>query len=500
MSPVWSVIPPFATRASLVACLTVSVAIAGCDGSTDPDHGPPASFAKHDGDEQTGVAGVAVARAPALRITDAENRPVPNVEVTFVVASGGGSVQGGVADTDGDGVATAGGWTLGALNGANTLTASTEGTVRATFAATGVSGAAAALVKVAGDNQTAAQGALVTVAPSVRVRDANNNPVAGVGVTFAVTGGAGSITGGVTTSGVDGIATIGSWRLGNAGQNALSATSTGLATVSFAAVTRGCVPVGTIAIGEAQSGTLATTDCRLGGYYMDWWTFTTESQVVVSFTQSATTFDAFLELYASDFPVATDDDASETTTDAAFRAILAPGTYNVAPSTFLQNATGDYTIAAATAAENIPGCAFTFVTPGITSSQVLESTDCQATETGVFYFDPFPILMRAGRQYTITMSSTVFDTWLELYTAAGGAPVAVNNDAVGTDARIVFTPTATNFFIIDASSNLVTTSGAYTLQIQESGGGAERPAAAHGAAAVAVPHNRGSMPGLSRKR
>src|SRR5687768_11374281 len=152
-------------RAARRAAVITSTFLAACDGSTGPDHGPPASFAKHDGDQQTGVAGAALAQAPALRITDADDRPVPGIEVTFAVASGGGSIQGALADTDDDGVATAGGWTLGALMGANTVTASTDGVVRATFSATGTAGAATALVKVAGDNQAAVQTTLVPVAP-----------------------------------------------------------------------------------------------------------------------------------------------------------------------------------------------------------------------------------------------------------------------------------------------------------------------------------------------
>jgi len=70
----------------------------------------------------------------------------------------------------------------------------------------------------------------VPTAPSVIVRDANGNPVAGVSVTFAVASGGGTVapTSPVTT-GANGIAAVTSWTLGTtAGPNTLTATATGL--------------------------------------------------------------------------------------------------------------------------------------------------------------------------------------------------------------------------------------------------------------------------------
>jgi hypothetical protein len=82
----------------------------------------------------------------------------------------------------------------------------------------------------AGNSQSAAAGSAVATAPSVIVRDANNNPVANVGVTFAVVSGGGTITGATAVTDVNGIATVGSWTLGAAaGANTLTATVDGLA-------------------------------------------------------------------------------------------------------------------------------------------------------------------------------------------------------------------------------------------------------------------------------
>ncbi|MBK8004503.1 MAG: hypothetical protein IPK12_11350 [Gemmatimonadetes bacterium] len=70
----------------------------------------------------------------------------------------------------------------------------------------------------------------MATAPEVRVTDLSGNPVSGVSVTFAVTGGGGNITGGAATTDGLGHATLGSWTLGTtAGSNTLTATSAGLA-------------------------------------------------------------------------------------------------------------------------------------------------------------------------------------------------------------------------------------------------------------------------------
>ena len=79
------------------------------------------------GNNQTGLVGFALNVRPGVRLTDAGNAPVPNVSVTFAVASGGGSVTGATVNTNADGVAQVGNWILGGSAGPNTLTATVSG-------------------------------------------------------------------------------------------------------------------------------------------------------------------------------------------------------------------------------------------------------------------------------------------------------------------------------------------------------------------------------------
>ena len=102
--------------------------------------GPAAGIAIQAGNNQRAHVGTAVAVAPAVLVTDQYENPVPNVPVTFAVASGGGSLSEANPTTSPNGVATVGSWTLGTAPGANSLTAtvSTSGIDYSVgFAATG---------------------------------------------------------------------------------------------------------------------------------------------------------------------------------------------------------------------------------------------------------------------------------------------------------------------------------------------------------------------------
>jgi adhesin/invasin len=186
------------------------------------------------GNNQTAPVGRLVPVAPTVQVRNAGGTPVAGVSVTFAVASGGGAVVGSRQITDATGMATVGGWFLGSTPGANTLTASAQGTPSVTFTATAQAGQAVSMVAVSTTSQTAPAGANVVNPPSVAVRDAAGIPVAGVQVTFTVTLGGGSVTGSPATTNASGIATLTSWKLGNvAGANTVTATATGLPSVIF---------------------------------------------------------------------------------------------------------------------------------------------------------------------------------------------------------------------------------------------------------------------------
>jgi len=236
--------------------------------------GGATQIAVNAGSGQSATVNTAVTTAPSVIVRDQFNNPVAGVSVTFTVTGGGGAISPAspaTVQTNASGIAQVTSWTLGTVAGANSLQATSTGLTGSpvTFTATGTAGAATQIALNGGNGQSATVNTAVATDPSVLVRDAFNNPVLGAAVTFAVTGGGGSVTGGSQTTNASGIATVTSWTLGTAaGTNTLQATSTGLtgSPVSFTAT-------GTPGAPSATNSTIATTSpiiacqtpCTTGG-------------------------------------------------------------------------------------------------------------------------------------------------------------------------------------------------------------------------------------------
>lgn len=106
------------------------------------------------------------------------------------------------------------------------------------------------LAIAAGNGQTAVEGTAVAVAPSVLLRDAFGSPFGGQVVTFDA--GTGSVTGGAPMTSLGGIGTVGSWILGAAGPQSLSASALGRSVVFTATVV--AADAGTIDAGVPTDG------------------------------------------------------------------------------------------------------------------------------------------------------------------------------------------------------------------------------------------------------
>jgi len=225
-----------ATPLRVLAALAGVTLLAACsDGVMTPPQ--PAALVVAAGASQSAAVGSAVATAPAVRVVDAGGRGVGGVEVAFSVLAGGGGVAAATAVTDRSGLAT-GAWTLGTTPGVNELRASATGLGAVTFTAEAVPGAAAHLSVRAGDGLATLAGSATAEPPTVIVTDAYGNAVAGVSVRFAVRSGGGQVTNGSVLSSAAGLASAGSWTLGQPGLNELTATVTGLPAVVFTATAR----------------------------------------------------------------------------------------------------------------------------------------------------------------------------------------------------------------------------------------------------------------------
>lgn len=175
-------------------------------------------------------------------------------------------------------------------NGNGTYTAKLTGTTAGTITVTGTlngnpipdnatvvinPAAPASLTKTAGDGQSASVGAAVAIDPAVHVADQYGNPVPGVTITFAVTGGGGSVTIATPVTDASGNAAVGSWTLGSGpATNALQASASPVGTttpVSFA----GYVPptaqndssqaMGNTQLGSSLTPNVLTGDATING-------------------------------------------------------------------------------------------------------------------------------------------------------------------------------------------------------------------------------------------
>jgi hypothetical protein len=203
--------------------------------------GPPATATAFAGNGQGATPGTAVAVAPTVVVRDAFNNPVSGVAVQFTVTAGGGAVTGATRTTDAGGAAAVGSWTLGAVAGTNTLTATFPGTALAAVVFTATGGSVGTIARTAGDNQAGMAGSPLTVAPSVVVRDPGGNPLAGRTVNFVVTAGGGTVGNATAVTNASGVATAGSWVLGPAaGPNTVTASVTGLVATPATFRATGC--------------------------------------------------------------------------------------------------------------------------------------------------------------------------------------------------------------------------------------------------------------------
>lgn len=190
------------------------------------------------GNNQTDTVKATLATPYTVRVSDQYGNPVSGKTVAWGVSGGGSITPTSITNSSGIASATR---VFGTVAGAQGASATLAGLIGSpvSFSATATHGAPTTIIKVAGDGQSATAGSAVGVAPSARVTDQYGNPVAGVGITFSVTAGGGSVapTSAITTDGT-GTATVTSWTLGpSAGtnNNTLTASSAGLPSASYVA-------------------------------------------------------------------------------------------------------------------------------------------------------------------------------------------------------------------------------------------------------------------------
>ena len=222
------------TSGLLAANFSVKAYVSGTVSGNGPGSlpGVATTLAMVSGNGQTGKVGQQPTPFTVM-VTDANGNPVSGTSVTFAVTAGGGTLTSVLVSTSAQGLASAT-LTMGPNAGGNTVTAASAGLSGSpvTFSATGTptgAGTAATLVAVSGNGQTGTVGQQLANALTVEVTDANGNPVSGTSVSFAVTGGAGSLSATSVLTNAQGLAATFLTLGGSPGTNTVAATSGALA-------------------------------------------------------------------------------------------------------------------------------------------------------------------------------------------------------------------------------------------------------------------------------
>jgi 5-hydroxyisourate hydrolase-like protein (transthyretin family) len=205
---------------------------------------PPVTLALRQAPSVAARNGIPLEQQPIVEVLDSEDQPVPDVQVTAALASGGGTLSGTTTTvSDGTGRATYTDLALTGPSGPRTIRFSVAAPALEVVSPTIVvgAGAPAELAGVAPLSYTGTVNSPVAPAPSVLVKDAAENGVPGISVTF-VPNLDGAVSPQVAVTDENGRAQVTSWTLGSSAsaQYTLTARVEGstLTPVSFSATAR----------------------------------------------------------------------------------------------------------------------------------------------------------------------------------------------------------------------------------------------------------------------
>jgi hypothetical protein len=348
--------------ASGLGLMTLLIAQAACHDSSGPGL-VPTSIAANSSINQRALAGTDVQEPPSVIVRDQNGAPLGGASVTFAVTAGGGRVTGATVVTNSAGIATVGSWTVGVVEGSNTLVA-TSGTVSVTFSANSANPCVIAGTHTVGGTTsgelTAADcdfgdgslidflGTAITTggtytftqtSPSfdsyLWLLDANANLI-GYNDDF----GAGS------DAKLKAILPPGNFVLG---ANSYDPSKVGPYTVTSAvdgASVTNCETVFVVR-GITSNQNLEPTDCiKTGGFYGDQYFIYASGGQAITVSMSSTAVDAFLTIYDSfGTVVTTSDNRDATTTDAQVTFTpAATGFFGIFGTSAAAGVTGAYTI------------------------------------------------------------------------------------------------------------------------------------------------------------
>jgi hypothetical protein len=315
------------------------------------------------------------------------------------------------------------------------------------------------------------------------IKDSFGNPIAAgtIALTSSLAGTTFNPASGTTNA--SGVFTS-SINAGLAGAGTITATVNGTA-LAFPVAPIAPLPctIGTLTLGTPVNGSVvvAGNGCVFNNHPAATYRFT----VPASATSTVVTVTAvgqgsfFPELLVTPEPVPTTGtlgigNTSSTLTRGPIDWLLPSGSSFLVSISSGNGSAGSFALTAANSGLGGPGCTTRIIlnVNGTYTGQTLSATDDCTDAAGPYYYDVFEI--NDSRPCTITMRSTAFDTYIELYEASAN-PGFITNDhgsAGGNDSRLVLTGCRTQNFalLLVPSSWVESITGAYTLQVAFTGG------------------------------
>jgi hypothetical protein len=439
-----------------------------------------------------------------LEVTDTYGNHVnlAGVAISASISGSGATLQGTTSrSTDANGNVTFSRLAVAGTAGARTITFSSASFANAASPFDLIGGLPTKIAVDAGDSQSATQLTTLSTLPSVKVTDVDNNSVPDAKVAFTVTGGGGQVTETSNFTNSAGVAAT-TWTLGySVGQQLLSAsvvadasltpvTFTGSTTgtlttpsvagnpVVFAATATdrticGTTPALTVGGTAVSSSLNRATSClrNVSGTHlpMEAYSITTaSSQTNFALTMtSSTVTPRIVNFMWSPLGASYYNDGPSPYSQYYF---VKAGTYQVwATTNTVSN--GSYTLATALNPAIPTGCLYGIVTAGVTLNHSMD-TGCNYTLNNTLTGSSkrYILAVPANTALTITMSSSAFDPYLELYQISGTSRIFVAADDNGlppTGARIALTGVSANrlYEIRATNAGNIAATGAYTLTI-----------------------------------
>jgi len=348
---------------------------------------------------------------------------------------------------------------------------------------TGTGPQAASVTGIAGDNQSAPTGSVLSFPLSFIALDAGGHPVQGVSVTWSASPtGAAAFSPSTATTDVNG-STATNVTVGTTiGNLTLSAAVTGVPNVVFhATVVDPCGYVAPYTFGQTINGTLTTADCRRAVgpgavFFYDFHGLTLpagQQNVRISMHGS---FDGWVDFWEGpglDLYIAFDDDSIlGAQPNPQLDIILPGGAYVIGASSFNTNTTGTYSLSATTRVSAMNGCRQVWVTSGITVTDSITLADCGDSSAITRYYDVARIVVFDTTVLTISQRSATINPSLALYKVVPDSAyvrhlVAANDDssATNTNAFIQYEVDTANVYDIILGTSVGGQTGPYTFSV-----------------------------------